>query len=43
MTLMAYLKKAGSDFSVIDALIKEKKIIINKYGKERFFMRHLNI
>jgi len=41
--VMAYLKKAGSDFSVIDVLIKEKKIIINKYGKERFFMRHLNI
>jgi wyosine [tRNA(Phe)-imidazoG37] synthetase (radical SAM superfamily) len=40
--VMAYLKKAGSDFTVIDTLIKEKKIIIKKYGKERFFMRLLN-
>ena len=41
--VMTYLKKAGSDFSVIEALIEEKKIIVKKYGKERFFIRFLHI
>jgi wyosine [tRNA(Phe)-imidazoG37] synthetase (radical SAM superfamily) len=39
--VMAYLKKADSKFSAIETLVKEKKILINTYGKERFFMRQL--
>ncbi len=41
--VMAYLKKAGRDFSVIDTLVKEQKIITSTYGKERFFIRYLPV
>lgn len=41
--VMAYLKKAGCDFSAIDPLLTEKKIIVTEYGQERFYTRPLHI
>ncbi len=39
--VMAYLKKAGSDFSAIETLVQEKQIIVTEYGGERFYTRQL--
>ena len=37
-----YLKKANSDFSVIEEMIKENKIIVSEYNNARFYLRKLN-
>lgn len=37
-----YLKKADSDFSVIEEMLKENKIIVSEYNNSRFYLRKLN-
>ena len=34
-----YLKKAGRDFSVIEEMLKENKIIVSEYNNARFYLR----
>lgn len=34
-----YLKKAGGDFSIIEKMVVENKIIVSEYNKERFYLR----
>jgi len=36
-----YLKKAGSDFSVIEKLLEENKLQVSEYQNERFYIRTL--
>ena len=36
-----YLKKAKGEFSIIEKLIKENKIIVSEYNKNRFYLRKL--
>jgi len=38
----AYLKKADSDFSIINKMVQENKIIISEYNGECFYIRKLN-
>ena len=38
----AYLKKAKGDFSVIKAMLKEKKIVASKYDGDLFYLRKLD-
>jgi len=37
----AYLKKADTDFSVIEKLLSENKILVSEYNNERFYLRTL--
>ena len=39
----AYLEKANGEFSTIEKLIKEKKLIISEYNKNRFYSRKLTM
>ena len=36
-----YLKKANSNFSIIEQMLKENKIIVSVYNDERFYLRKL--
>jgi len=36
-----YLKKANSNFSIIEEMLKENKIIVSEYNNERFYLRRL--
>ena len=36
-----YLKKAKSNFSIIDDLLQDNKIIVSEYNNERFYLRRL--
>ena len=36
-----YLKKANSNFSVIEEMLNENKIIVSEYNNERFYLRKL--
>ncbi len=36
-----YLKKANSNFSIIEKMIKENKIIVSDYNDDRFYLRKL--
>ena len=36
-----YLKKANSNFSIIEKMIKENKIIVSEYNDDRFYLRKL--
>jgi len=38
-----YLKKANGEFSIIEKLIKENKIIVSEYNKNRFYLRKLTM
>ncbi|WP_041278106.1 radical SAM protein [Desulfotalea psychrophila] len=38
-----YLLKAGSDFSVIEKMLAEEKIIVSEYNDERFYLRKLTL
>ena len=37
--VMAYLEKAGGQFSVIENLMSENRLLVSEYNGERFFMR----
>ncbi len=37
----ACLKKANSDFSIIEKLLTEKKLLVSTYNNERFYLRAL--
>jgi wyosine [tRNA(Phe)-imidazoG37] synthetase (radical SAM superfamily) len=37
----AYLKKANGDFSTIEKLLDENKILVSEYNNERFYLRTL--
>ena len=39
----AYLEKANGEFSTIEKLIKEKKLIVSEYNKNRFYSRKLTM
>jgi len=39
--VVEYLKKASSDFSIVDRLVKEEKLFISEYNHARFFLRKL--
>ena len=36
-----YLKKANSNFSIIEKMIKENKIIVSEYNDDRFYLKKL--
>lgn len=36
-----YLKKANSDFSVVEEMLRENKMIVTEYNNERFYLRRL--
>ncbi len=36
-----YLKKADGDFSTIEKMVKENKILVSEYNQERFYLRTL--
>ncbi len=38
-----YLKKANSNFSIIEEMLKENKIIVSEYNNERFYLRRLKL
>ncbi|CCK79703.1 radical SAM protein [Desulfobacula toluolica] len=38
-----YLKKAGSDFSVIEKLLEENKLKVSEYQNEQFYIRKLPV
>lgn len=37
-----YLKKANSDFSIIEELLTENKLIVSEYNNDRFYLRKFN-
>jgi len=41
--IMAYLKKAGGDFSAVEKLIRENKLLKSQYNQEHFYMRCLDL
>lgn len=38
-----FLKKANSNFSIIEKMLREDKIIISEYNGERFYLRKLDV
>ncbi|MCK5516682.1 MAG: hypothetical protein KAI39_07405, partial [Desulfobulbaceae bacterium] len=36
-----YLKKADGDFSIIEKMVAENKIIVSEYNNDRFYLRRL--
>jgi len=38
-----YLKKAGGNFSIIDEMLRENKIIVSEFNDERFYLRRLTV
>ena len=36
-----YLKKANSEFAVIEKLLDENRMIVTEYNNERFYLRKL--
>jgi len=39
--VLAYLKKADKDFSIIDGLVGENRLLVSEYNGERFYLRTL--
>ncbi len=39
--IQEYLKKANGDFSIIEEMVRENKIIVSEYNKDRFYIRKL--
>jgi hypothetical protein len=39
--IQEYLKKANGDFSIIENMVMENKIIVSEYNKDLFYVRKL--